>query len=756
MRELASREKLQVALFAAASLLLAPVLYYSLTTPFALVDDYGRWEFVRIFDGPEQFLDWLHYNFLDPDAIRFWPFREFYDAVSWKLFGPSPLLHHLGRWVLHFGSVFLFAAAFLRIRRRTGKANQPLLLPLGLLTHLWIFFPNSPVSRLAPAEVDTVFFLGLCNWAAALMLSEAEGASWTRSATWKYSLFLVGFLGLALAKEVNVAIVLWILVSWYALLFRWGWTDRRRILSGAPLVLIAFGAIHRVYVAVTNTGVGYGHAMSLESLPAKLERILAGLFQIDTSLLITAGFAALSAALLIAIVANAVNRRLDGEHAFVLFLLGQFASLFLILGISWDVVLRYWYPLIPVFATLLAFSAGFVLEASGGGVLGRAMRAALTGFVILFIGCNYYNFAFQTVVQHSLRTAEERLISEIIDLVESGEYVRIREPEMDVEDYNNLVRYFHPRGYYEYFHGRDFEVHRGIPKADQSYHVVMRTLWSGSGDILTIANRHNYDILSRARQAAIVLQGKRPRLHVDAGAAPPSDWWGIRRMTSREPELLVRSDFDVYVDREDYRLVVVRENCRERDIGARFVLDGDVVDAPGVPERGRPPGFEGLESDFDSRPTFAACSDMRRVGKRISTGVPRIFTITPVVGRPLRTSLPYRIGVDPAALASREAWRWERGDGAGGWVDVSRSSLPTWRYVPGAADVGRRLRARTWYTDRRGDRIEVITGPSEPVSSLPAGPCAAWCELPDQKIVRIRIGQYAEGGGWEAEARFDE
>ena len=289
MRELASREKLQVALFATASLLLAPVLYYSLTTPFALVDDYVHWEFVRIFDSPERFFDWLHGNFLDPDATRFRPSREFYDAVSWKVFGPSPSLHHLGRWALHFGSVFLFAAAFLRIRRRTGKADRPLLLPLGLLTHLWLFFPNSPVSRLAAVEVDTVFFLALCNWAATLMLSEAEGASWTRSATWKYSLFLVGFLGLALAKEVNVAIVLWMLVSWYALLFRWGWADRRRILSGAPLALIAFGAIHRVYVTATNTGVGGSVRQPVPGPRRRLGRRAALLVSANTRVCYAAG-----------------------------------------------------------------------------------------------------------------------------------------------------------------------------------------------------------------------------------------------------------------------------------------------------------------------------------------------------------------------------------------------------------------------------------------------------------------------------------
>lgn len=694
MRELASREKPQVALFAAASLLLVPVLYYSLTTPFSLIDDYGRWRFVQIFDSPEQFFDWLHRNFLDPHAARFWPFREFHDAVSWKVFGPSPFLHHLSGWALHFGSVFLFAAAFLRIHRNAGKANRPLLLPLGLLTHLWLFFPNSPASRLGTGEVATVFFLGLCNWAAALMLSEAEGASRTRPATWKYDLFRVGFLGLALSKETNVVIVLWMLVSWYALFVRRGWMDRRNILGSAPLVLIAFGAIHRVYVASANTGVGYGHAMNLKSLPANLERILAGLFQIDTSLLITAGFAVLSAALLIAIVANAVNRRLDDEHVFVLFLLGQFASLFLVVGASWSVVLRYWYPLVPVFATLLAFSAGFVLEAAGRRALGRAAGAALTGFVIFFIGCNYYNFAFQTVVQHSLRTAEERLISEIVGLVESGEHVRMREVETDQEDYANLFHYFQRDGFLKYFHGRYFEIRtdrpEDKPETGKSYHVVTRRLLSSGDEVLTIANRLNYQLLSYARRAAVVLQGGQPRLHVDAGASPLGARWDIRRMTSREPELLIRSDFDVYIDRDDNQLVFVREHCQERDTRARFFLDvvpADATDVPeprsafpgqqdatGLHERTRPRGFEDLAFDFDSyRLAFAACSGMRRAGNKL------IFDRN-------------RCGND------------------------------------------------------RGAAISAVT------------PCAAWRGLPDYEIGRIRTGQYAKRGEilWEGKARFDE
>ena len=172
-------------------------------------------------------------------------------------------------------------------------------------------------------------------------------------------------------------------------------------------------------------------------------------------------------------------------------------------------------------------------------------------------------------------------------------------------------------------------------------------------------------------------------------------------MTSREPELLIRSDFDVYLDRDDNHLIVFRQHCRKRDTRARFFLDVFAADVT------QPQGFDGLAFDFDSRRlAFAACSDMSRAGNKLifdrnrcdndgGAGA-RLSTVTPAVGVSLKTSL---IAGDPAKQVSREAWRWERSADAGGWIDVSRSGArPTWRYVPGAADLGRRLRARTYWS----------------------------------------------------------
>lgn len=45
------------------SLLFIPILYYSLTTPFGLVDDCGMWRYVHIFNDP--FSDWLNHTFLN-------------------------------------------------------------------------------------------------------------------------------------------------------------------------------------------------------------------------------------------------------------------------------------------------------------------------------------------------------------------------------------------------------------------------------------------------------------------------------------------------------------------------------------------------------------------------------------------------------------------------------------------------------------------------------------------------------------------
>ncbi len=76
-----------------ALLLYLPVFYYSLTTPFALVDDYFLGQRITLLDDPARLLRWLQAtfvpgvngDFLDPQGRRYTPVWEFYGAVVGKV-----------------------------------------------------------------------------------------------------------------------------------------------------------------------------------------------------------------------------------------------------------------------------------------------------------------------------------------------------------------------------------------------------------------------------------------------------------------------------------------------------------------------------------------------------------------------------------------------------------------------------------------------------------------------------------------------
>ena len=209
-----------VALIAIPGLLFIPILSYSLNTPFALVDDYYDWTWVDVLEDRERLSQWFYERFLtfQNTESRHRPFFELYNMLAWKTFGPTPWLHHLSRWVLHFAPVFAFAAAFLAF---PGSRQSPAfrLIPLALLVYLWLFFPNSPASRLAPQEVYSVLFLGLCTWMVALMLLGKDDGRGPTATLKIHGLFFLGFLGLALSKETNIAVMAWMLAFYCVLLF---------------------------------------------------------------------------------------------------------------------------------------------------------------------------------------------------------------------------------------------------------------------------------------------------------------------------------------------------------------------------------------------------------------------------------------------------------------------------------------------------------------------------------------------------------
>ena len=536
------------ALLVVPALLYAPVLYYSLHSPFSLTDDYSHWRDLHILESPSAFLAWLEWVVgIDEVASRYRPTWRFYNAVVWTLFGTDASAHHLIRWMLRFGAVAFFCAAFCRLYAiRAGESLRGAagcLLPLCLMVHVWLFFPNSPATRLATQEVLTVFFLGLCNYVAAVALSwDSQGGSSPRRKTrwrWLYGWFLLGFLCLTFSKEINFGLSIGLLASYLVfvcLMRKAGW---RGALSAVPLVAIVAAMATRVYAATEDSGVGYGTAWSAYRSMANAAKILLGLFQVHTSVVVAVGFVALLGALafwwlagtLRALRAAKVGRRkdrkpgtlggtipVDSELAFVLFLAVQFVCMFGMLAASWGVVLRYWYPLVPLLSMLLAFAAKLVLEAAGGrpGWSKRRVAPPLIAFVVFYLGCNYYNFASQTVAWHSLSNAEEKLIEEVRRLGNLGEHVVVDRTGSEHE-----CSLLHRVGdHLAFFHGMDFPVRMAPPETGQPYYFVTQKELPEHQKATTIASQREYRLLAAASVVASTLQLRHePSLDIDAGVA---------------------------------------------------------------------------------------------------------------------------------------------------------------------------------------------------------------------------------------------
>ena len=538
--------------------LFIPILYYSLTTPFALVDDYYDWTWVEVIESPRLLAQWFYERFIGFEYIgsRYRPFFELYNMLAWKLFGPIPWLHHLGRWALHFAAVAAFSAAFLSFSR-DRRDHVARLVPFAVLLYVWLFFPNSPASRLAPQEVHTVLFLGLCNLAMALAILGNDRDRGPTGLVLARGMLLLGFVGLSISKETNIGVMAWILVFYiYHVLSRSNRSSGELIIA-AFLCLVLTYMFAKVYVVHQVQGYGYGTLdLSLARIVSNFKLVLGGLFQVKTSFfVISLGFMSLCVLLLVNLAA-ALRRRLDAQSVFVIFLLGQAVCMFLVLAVSWGAALRYWYVLVPIFATLMAFVCKYLLDGGVPRMPRRAVVAVLAVFVTYFVGANYYNFLEQTAVQHDTRRVESDLIAAIVELHERDLPIHILENRN--EHVLNLVKYFHdfsPR-----FYGVDYErvVYFDLPPPDsRTYYTVAlhrrpvaETLAESPEEcahIVSIVSGSRQTSGSPAYHLATLLQMAPPRFFfIDGGAGrlPALTWrWaaGIPPHFSRDAGVAIVS-----------------------------------------------------------------------------------------------------------------------------------------------------------------------------------------------------------------------
>lgn len=637
-----------IAVFTPAVLLFIPILRYSLDTPFALIDDYADWKYSVIFTSPSLFSDWIEYTFIDTELRRYRPFWELYNATAWSIFGTNPWLHHLARWVFHFAAILMFVAAFLRFTRKDGDGTRTNwmipIVPVAFLVYLWMFHPNSPASRLSPQEVYTVFFLGICTLMVAITLTGVKQSGWVHSGVTRYVLFFLGFTGLVFSKEVNVAVALWLLLAYAA----WSVIDpgrRRRIIGAIPLALVLAFSVYRVYVSSGNN--------ESSSFDNHMGAILAGMFQTETSLVITVVFSILLGSALAIAAIRLVRGWREPESLFLLFLIGSVLSLYFVISFFFDKIsLRYWHPIFPVFVMILVFSVKYLIIQSSriSPWLSRAFATSILIFMLFFVAVNYYNFSSQTISQHSARNADDAILGESLFLHDSGDYLyNLSEfyHEYQVEFGASYIRYF--TEYYPFFRGDAPEnvgwtgwpwvldiafssprniVHDDLPDdAEKPYYLIAYRQDALLLDLLethkSISAGYGYRILSPARTVAQLLQGGTPHVSIDSGSPKFDGYqaiaheWTIYRVpfgnymdrifdslrASRERAIastpVARSTFDMYL--LDDELVYVRERCSPEDTDAWFFLHLTPVDADDLPGERREHGFDNLDFRFGTR-----------------------------------------------------------------------------------------------------------------------------------------------------------
>jgi hypothetical protein len=340
--------------------LLLPALWYSLNTPFALVDDYGISCIIEwLNDG---FGSWLKLTFLGDAGGRYRPIFELYNFLSWLSFGSRPALHHAARWLLQFASFYFIIKTFIVFTRDSGtehidgKDGNAIDAYLPMLTAAYIFllFPNQPAARLGPQEVYTVFFLTLANLSLAQMFisrfkENSSDIKW--GSIW---ILMASCIGLSMSKEVNVVLLVLFLAA-VPILFAGKTSSSRFFVAFGSLLLILSFTIFRVYAAAK--GASYGIApLSWDLVHANALWIGKSLFQTTTSPWLTLIFVGVLIFQFYSLL-NSLRQKIvcSGEGFFILLLYGELIILFATFSTSWMQVIRYWYPLVPILASLMAF-----------------------------------------------------------------------------------------------------------------------------------------------------------------------------------------------------------------------------------------------------------------------------------------------------------------------------------------------------------------------------------------------------------------
>lgn len=506
-------------------LMMVPAFYYSLNTPFALVDDLNDSMSISMFRSFAHFRYWADSIFIGvPDAGRYRPLFDLHNALAWLVLGPHPTSHHVVRWMEWLTGMIFWNAALWRVVRirfegsASGMPRLPVLLAMLIFNAFVSFFPNQPVARLAPQELHSFCFLGLLFLGAIRLITDPGGAA-RGGVIARTCMMIVGYVGLSMAKEINVALMAMFCVFLFGFaLIRRNWCVLSAVVPAVGLLLYTVWRIH-----VASSAASYGRLeIGIPLLVGNLRWLGRDAFQFATSPVFTAVI--LASVVGLGWRALGMIRRLgvtrDVES--LVFSLGMTISLCAILMISWLPVLRYFYPLVPLLGWHLARGS---LELSQNVFFLPARKKALGVLMLVVLGwfvlANYHGFLLQFAVQHNTRNIEQRVLSTMEQRLKSGQPMAISCDRLDPE----LELMLSVKTYFEYV----LPMYRGekpglriLATPDSATGVVLASRHELDGEKWRLVEKitcpHPYVLLGFAERISGKLQGRRHlRTVQDAG-----------------------------------------------------------------------------------------------------------------------------------------------------------------------------------------------------------------------------------------------
>ncbi len=593
--------RLYLLLYFGLFVLFTPAIWFSLHTPFSLIDDYNSWYIVKSFASLPGVWSWIS-DLIAHVTQRFRPAWDLYNYVTWTFFRDNSALHHVARLVLLLLPIIFFYKT-INLLWRANKSS--INLPLFVFSCFFIFSSNQPEAQLGPQETLEVFFLSVLIYYFARFLIVSEGNILAKKGD--YIILFLAFWLMLWSKEPSIAIGAVFLVFAFLLSANEG----KRMIYLLPFVAIFIFSLVKIFLLYKAGGYGVT-AVTPELILNNSTWYLASIFQWFVSPVFTVFMAACLFGGIVFIIYRR-NRTMDVRHsqkyrlfifklrewilnhkeaAFYLFIVLSFLAIFIMTLTSWHIALRYAYPALYMLCFWVAMSIAQLQRLFINKF--RWVAWFVVAFSSYFVLFNYSGFIYQFAVQSLTRSNEQSMLQGATQLLDQGGKITVA----ITSEYEEKIRdYFY--SFMPYYHNKQFPNIKFVSPSIVQSSLVLKGAYYLTQSQYAPAGHSLYESFLTEKISPLLDLSRLISKHFWLGAAPPLlidggvfklgtvNWYIYRNeagnLFSAPFELLKRADQNIVVSSSnevsEYQIPIEQSFSKGEyyQIFIQYSIQGDAV-----------------------------------------------------------------------------------------------------------------------------------------------------------------------------------